>query len=368
MFKIFSSCLQSLSRRAMQMINFLNLLMTTMMKGRIVNFVTFLPIPILISSLPMKPPSLSSFSVSSSSFSSASSQSIQPPSHGASHTSLLLQRLLQAQIAEAQCVLRCKSIKMDEKEAVCLQICQSLMLPKSSNTLCHLPRCRSRCKAGCFGNKKEGDLVDFHLKQAPCSITWNSESKPSSIQLLYLVAARDLGGKWHLVANPLAATSIPILQLKHYIEVRVLAISKEGLEDEASLMLNDDILHNTPFGQKPIFSICHERGPGKRHGRNTGHQDDYSEQEIGEKILEEDKEEGRDEGRTYWQPMEVATLLLPSFFIILSFIAILLLIRQKKVDTKAIRIDEKVFGRTSADGNNDMPPPIYEEIDNYCVL
>ena len=196
-------------------------------------------------------------------------------------------------------------------------------------------------------------MANFHLSRAPCSITWTSATRP--IQLLYLVAAMDLGGKWHLVANPLAATFIPILQLEeHYLEVRVLAISEEGLEGEVSLILNDDILHNPPFDRKPIPSMCSEKG--KRQERNTPHQ----------KILNQEKEfdlEKEIEGGE-----SILILILPSLFIILSFLAIFLLIKQKKVDIKAVGNDEKVFERTLGGGGDTDMPPIYEEIDNYCVL
>ena len=198
-------------------------------------------------------------------------------------------------------------------------------------------------------------MLNFHLSLAPCSVTWTSAARP--IQLLYLVAARDLGGKWHLVANPLAATSIPILQLEHYLEVRVLAISEEGLEDETSLSLNVDILHNPP-----------PRCEGKRQERNTADQKiPNQEQEVDlEEEIEEKKvdEEGR--GGADFQPMDIATLLLPSVFIILSFLAILLMVKQKKADPKGVGNDGKELGGTL--GDNDMPPPIYEEIHNYCVL
>ena len=197
-------------------------------------------------------------------------------------------------------------------------------------------------------------MVNFHLSLAPCSVTWTSAARP--IQLLYLVAAMDLGGKWHLVANPLAATFIPILQLEHYLEVRVLAISEEGLEDETSLSLNDDILHNSP------------RCEGKRQERNTADQKiPNQEQEVDfEEGIEEKKVEDGGQGGTDFQPMDIATLLLPSVFIILSFLAILLLVKQKKADPKGVGNDGKELGGTL--GDNDMPPPIYEEIHNYCVL
>ena len=201
-------------------------------------------------------------------------------------------------------------------------------------------------------------MLNFHLSLAPCSVTWTSQpSAARPIQLLYLVAARDLGGKWHLVANPLAATSIPILQLEHYLEVRVLAISEEGLEDETSLSLNDDILHNPP-----------PRCEGKRQERNTANQKiPNQEQEVDlEEKIEEKKVEEEGRGGADFQPMDIATLLLPSVFIILSFLAILLLVKQKKADPKAVGNDGKEFGGIL--GDNDMPPPIYEEINNYCVL
>ena len=308
-------------------------------------------LPILISGslLPLKSPSRSS---------SASPNEVQPSFQGSSHPSLLLQRLLQAQIAEAQCVLRCQKL---DQQALCLQVCQGLKLPKFTTSLCHLSKCGSRCKkTKCFGEKRRRrGLVNFHLGLSPCSITWSSASRNlagRTIQLLYLVAARDEGGKWHLVANPLAATFIPILQLEeHYLEVRVLAISEEGLEGEVSLILNDDILHNPPFDRKPIPSMCSEKG--KRQERNTPHQ------KIPNQEKEFDLEKEIEGGES------ILILILPSLFILLSFLAIFLLIKQKKVDIKAVGNDEKVFERTlDGGGDNDMPP-IYEEIDNYyCVL
>ena len=137
------------------------------------------------------------------------------------------------------------------------------------------------------------------------------------------------------------------------MEVRVLAISEEGLEDEASLILNDDILHNHPFDRKPILSMCREKGNCQE--RNTPHQ----------KIPNQEKEV--DLGKEIEGGENILILILPSLFIILSFLAIFLLIKQKKVDTKAVGNDEKEFEGTLARGDNDMPP-IYEEIDNYCVL
>ena len=317
-------------------------------------FATFLLLPLLISGslLPLK----------SSSLSSAPSNEIHPSLHGSSHASLLLQRLLQAQIAEAQCVLRCNKL---DQEALCLKLCQGLAMPKFTTSLCHLPTCGSRCKAKCFGKKRREGLVNFHLSLSPCSVTWSSASQPSAtlpIQLLYLVAARDQGGKWHLVANPLAATSISILQLEHYMEVRVLAISDEGLEDEVSLLLNDDILHNPPFDGKPIPSMCREKG--KRQERNTPHQNIPNKEievDLGCKELEVDLGEEIEGGEN------MLILILPSLFIILCFLAIFLLIKQTKSDTKAAGTDEKEFEGTLSGGDNDMPP-IYEEIDNYCVL
>ena len=201
-------------------------------------------------------------------------------------------------------------------------------------------------------------MLNFHLSLAPCSVTWTSQpSSARPIQLLYLVAARDLGGKWHLVANPLAATSIPILQLEHYLEVRVLAISEEGLEDETSLSLNVDILHNPP-----------PRCEGKRQERNTANQKiPNQEKEVDlEEEIEEKKVDEEGQGGADFQPMDIATLLLPSVFIILSFLAILLLVKQTKADPKAVGSGVGEFGGTL--GDNDMPPPIYEEIHNYCVL
>ena len=129
------------------------------------------------------------------------------------------------------------------------------------------------------------------------------------------------------------------------------------MEDETSLSLNDDILHNPP------------RCEGKRQERNTADQKiPKQEQEVDlDKEMEEKKvEEEGQRGGANFQPMDIATLLLPSVFIILSFLAILLLVKQKKADPKAVGNDGKEFGGIL--GDNDMPPPIYEEIHNYCVL
>ena len=321
-------------------------------------------LPLLISGslLSLKSPSRSS---------SASPNEVHPSFQGSSHPSLLLHRLLQAQIAEAQCVLRCQKL---DQEALCLQVCQGLKLPKSTTSLCHLSKCGSRCKkTKCFGEKRRrGGLVNFYLSLSPCKITWSSASRNlagRTIQLLYLVAARDEGGKWHLVANPLAATSIPILQLEHYLEVRVLAISEEGLEDDASFMINDDILHNPTFDRKPIPSMCREKG--KRQERNTPHQNqerNTPNHKIPNQENEVDWAKEIDLGKEIGGGESILILILPSLFIILSFLAIFLLNKQKKVDIKAVGNDEREFeGTLGGEGDNDMPP-IYEEIDNYCVL
>ena len=213
-------------------------------------------------------------------------------------------------------------------------------------------------------------MINFYLSLSPCSITWSSASRNLAIPLLYLVAARDEGGKWHLVANPLAATSIPILQLEeHYLEVRVLAISEEGLEDDASFMINDDILHNPTFDRKPIPSMCREKG--KRQERNTPHQNqerNTPNHKIPNQENEVDWAKEIDLGKEIGGGESILILILPSLFIILSFLAIFLLIKQKKVDIKAVGYDERVFERTLGGGGDTDTPPLYEEIDNYCVL
>ena len=151
-----------------------------------------------------------------------------------------------------------------------------------------------------------------------------------------------------MVANPLDATSISRVLVEHYIEVRLLVISEEGLEDEASLLLDDDI------SLKPSFvSQCQQ---DERQERNTPDQNNS-----------EKKEKEEIEGGKAWQHIEIVILLLPSFFIILSFLAVFLMVRQKKADTKTnVEIETHIEDNYVREGS--IMPPLYEAMDNYCVL
>ena len=281
---------------------------------------------------------------------STTSASLPPSSESLPHylrtdqTSFLLQRLLRGRIAEAQCGLKCKEKK---RQDTCVKTCQEILLSENSTlSVRQKTSHRPSCSTGCLRTTKEGGSIKIDLRKTLCFITWNQRKETG--QLSYLVVAKDLGGKWHLVANPLDATSISRVLVEHYIEVRLLVISEEGLEDEASLLLDDDI------SLKPSFvSQCQQ---DERQERNT------PDQNISEK-----KEEEKKEGGKAWQHIEIVILLLPSFFIILSFLAVFLMVRQKKADTKTnVEIETHIEDNYVREGS--IMPPLYEAMDNYCVL
>ena len=283
---------------------------------------------------------------------STSSASL-PPSSGsdslphylrADQTSFLLQRLLRGRIAEAQCGLKCKE---KNKQDTCVKTCQEILRSEKSALSVHQKTSqRPSCSTGCWRNMETGGFIKIDLRKTLCFLTWNQRKENG--QLSYLVVAKDLGGKWHLVANPLDSTSISRVLVEHYIEVRLLVISEEGLQDEASLLLDDDI------SLKPSFvRQCQQ---DERQERNT------PDQNISEKKKEEKKEGGK-----AWQHIEIVILLLPSFFIILSFLAVFLMVRQKKADTKTnVEIETDIEDNYVREGS--IMPPLYEAIDNYCVL
>jgi len=82
--------------------------------------------------------------------------------------------------------------------------------------------------------KVDSNLLTANL--GSCFLTWSMELPSEAV--VFLLAATDRGGMWHIVVNSLTNTTYPLLLLSRYTTVTILAISSQGLVDQVTVQLD----------------------------------------------------------------------------------------------------------------------------------
>ena len=154
-----------------------------------------------------------------------------------------LESLLSAQINAARCEARCKPEKDEEegREAMqCREVCSLLLSSSSlsSSPLCSLPLlCGAGCQMACNPPSPQPAFFLSPLSLSSCSISWHLAS---SLPAVFLLGAKDRGGKWHLVATT-SASSLPRLHLApSYTKLHLLAVTSTGVVAGSELALDDE--------------------------------------------------------------------------------------------------------------------------------
>ena len=152
-----------------------------------------------------------------------------------------LESLLSAQIKAARCEARCKTEKNDEgREAMqCREVCSLLLSSSSfSSPLCSLPLlCGAGCQTACNPPSPQPAFFLSPLSLSSCSISWHLASL---LPAVFLLGAKDTGGKWHLVATT-SASSLPRLHLTpSYTQLRLLAVTSTGVVADSELALENE--------------------------------------------------------------------------------------------------------------------------------
>ena len=155
-----------------------------------------------------------------------------------------LESLLSAQIKAARCEARCKTEKDEEGEGrqamQCREVCSLLLSSSSvsSSPLCSLPiLCNAGCQTACNPPSPQPAAFLSPLALDSCSISWHLAS---SLPAVFLLGAKDRGGKWHLVATT-SASSLPRLHLApSYTQLHLLAVTSTGVVAGSELALENE--------------------------------------------------------------------------------------------------------------------------------
>ena len=152
-----------------------------------------------------------------------------------------LESLLSTQIKAARCEARCKTEKDDEaREAMqCREVCSLLLSSSSfSSPLCSLPLlCGAGCQTACNPPSPKPAFFLSPLSLSSCSISWHLAS---SLPAVFLLGAKDAGGKWHLVATT-SASSLPSIHLTpSYTQLHLMAVTSTGVVAGSELTLENE--------------------------------------------------------------------------------------------------------------------------------
>ena len=150
-------------------------------------------------------------------------------------TCIPLESLLQSHIVSAQCSAQCLSspgYPVDQCHQSCVSKLPTTLSPSQTQ----------------YTTGKDRNLLTTNL--GSCLLTWSMEL--SSEPVVFLLAATDRGGMWHIVVNSLTNTTYPLLLLSRYTTVSILAISSEGLVDHDTVQLDITTSHrNCAMGDSP---------------------------------------------------------------------------------------------------------------------
>ena len=121
----------------------------------------------------------------------------------------------------------------------CREVCSLLLSSSSfSSPLCSLPLlCGPGCQTACNPPSPQPAFFLSPLSLSSCSISWHLASL---LPAVFLLGAKDTGGKWHLVATT-SASSLPRLHLTpSYTQLRLLAVTSTGVVAGSELALKNE--------------------------------------------------------------------------------------------------------------------------------
>lgn len=102
---------------------------------------------------------------------------------------------------------------------------------------------REECHKSCLSvlqtsfEPKENEASVLTADIDSCSLNWMCEIPYMSVT--FLLAGKDQGDMWHILANNLSNTSFPLLLLSRYTSIRILAVTSLGLVGEANVELGN---------------------------------------------------------------------------------------------------------------------------------
>ena len=157
-----------------------------------------------------------------------------------------LELLLKNQIKGAQCAARCSTLEKEEDSAQCKEVCSHILVSNSpsrtssrfvqTSSLCSFPlTCGKGCQKACKPPAHSSKQSITSLTISSSFISWQlSSSQP----VVFLVAGKDPGGKWHLVATTFKS-SLAINSFSGFTHLRLLAVTSSGVADRRDFNLDD---------------------------------------------------------------------------------------------------------------------------------
>ena len=215
-----------------------------------------------------------------------------------SSTTSDLELLLKNQIKGAQCAARCSTLEEEEKGSQCREVCSHLIANSPSGTssisapsshqispICSFPlTCGEGCQQACKTPLSSEQLSSItSLTISSSSISWHFSS---SLPVVFLVAGKDPGGKWHLIATTVKS-SLATNSIIGFTDLRLLAVTSSGVTDRRDFNFKNVINEEN---NKQIEEEEKEEGGEEKEGEREEELEEETEEEL-EKELEEEKEE-----------------------------------------------------------------------------
>ena len=154
--------------------------------------------------------------------------------------------LLKKQVQGAQCAARCSTLEGEEEGSRCREVCSRLIDNSSSksstssqtSSICSSPlTCGEGCQQACKPpppSEQSASLTSLTIS-ASYSISWHFSSSQSAV---FLVAGKDPGGKWHLIATTVKS-SLAANTVAGFTDLRLLAVTSSGVADGRDFNLED---------------------------------------------------------------------------------------------------------------------------------
>ena len=150
-----------------------------------------------------------------------------------------LEVLLQQQIKGARCAALCATLEDVEGASQCREVCFSLTASSSSqpSSICSSSNkvCRLGCQRACQPPLPPDHLATLtSLSTSSSLITWHLNSSQPAV---FLVAGKDVGGKWHLLATTINS-SVRTNNVNGFTTLRLLAVVSAGIADRKDFKVN----------------------------------------------------------------------------------------------------------------------------------
>ena len=174
-----------------------------------------------------------------------SEQEVNPDSSTSGPVSSL-ELLLKKQIMGAQCAAHCSSLKEEEEASQCREVCSHLIASSSSSTqistsssLCSLlPTCGEGCQQACKPPSQDDQPASASITSLTFSSSSISWSFSSTQPVVFLVAGKDPGGKWHLVSTTIKP-SLTTNTTHGFMDLRLLAVTSSGVADRKDFNMEE---------------------------------------------------------------------------------------------------------------------------------